>query len=41
MKSKLGPHHPATLTSMASLALAYQAAGRNAEALALNEERSS
>ena len=37
MTARLGPDHPHTLTSRRSLALAYQAAGRTAEAIALLE----
>jgi tetratricopeptide (TPR) repeat protein len=34
----LGPQHPDTLTSRGNLAVAYQAAGRNAEAIPLHEQ---
>ena len=34
----LGPDHPGTLTSRNNLALAYQEAGRAAEAIALHEQ---
>ena len=37
-QAKLGPDHPDTLTSMNDLAVAYRAAGRLADALALHEE---
>jgi tetratricopeptide (TPR) repeat protein len=36
--AKLGPDHPATLSSRSNLAVAYQAAGRTAEALRMKEE---
>jgi len=37
-KQKLGPDHHSTLNSLSQLAVAYHAAGRNAEALALGQE---
>ena len=36
-ESKLGPEHPDTLASRNNLAAAYQAAGRNAEAIRMLE----
>jgi serine/threonine protein kinase/tetratricopeptide (TPR) repeat protein len=36
--AKLGPDHPATLASMACLAVSYYAAGRSQEAIKLSEE---
>ena len=35
--AKLGPDHPGTLTSRNNLAVAYQDAGRTAEAIAIRE----
>ena len=37
-KSKLGPDHPDTISSMHNLGLSYAALGRHPEALALREE---
>ena len=38
MKAKLGPDHPDTLNTMASLANSYFVVGRRADALKLREE---
>jgi tetratricopeptide (TPR) repeat protein len=37
MEARLGPDHPDTLTSRSNLALAYQFAGRTAEAIKMSE----